>query len=199
VSGGFLIDSDKLGITLPEPVAPTESQVVAPAESVAVADETTGDRLAPPPSADSSHTPQSRGAGDSLISSPSFGNDDPEAGFTDDLREAFGSGAPFMVVALRMPPDSPHLPHFPSVADGFLGALTGADRALVRDDEARLVAILPNAPADAPQRLMGAIRDHLNGLLGARADHVFGTVAVLVLPNGQPFSEPLPLLDYVLG
>jgi hypothetical protein len=95
--------------------------------------------------------------------------------------------------------DSPHFHHFPTVADGFLGALTGDDRALVRDDEARLVALLPGASADTPQRLMSALREHLAHLLGARAEAVFRAVGVLVLPQGEPFGEPQALLDYVLA
>jgi hypothetical protein len=133
------------------------------------------------------------------MSSPDFGSADPEAGFTVDLEEAFRSGRPFLVVALRLPPESPHFDRFPSVADGLLGALTGSDRALVRDDEGRLIALLPDAPEGTPQRLMSAVRDHLGAELGARADSVFRTVGVLVLPQGQPFTEPQALLDYALG
>jgi hypothetical protein len=133
------------------------------------------------------------------MSEPDFGSIDPEAGFTVDLEEAFESGAPFLVMALRMAPDSPHFDVFPTVADGFLGGLTGTDRALVRDDEARLVALLPAAADDAPAQLMGAVRDHLNGQLGARADAVFRSIGVLVLPQGSPFAGPRALLDYALG
>jgi hypothetical protein len=185
VSGGFLIDSDHLGITLPEPVTPPD----APVESASIE----------PAEPERPEATPVRGAGESLMSVPDFGSEDPEAGFTVDLDEAYHSAQPFLVIALRVAPDSPHFHHFPTVADGFLGALTGSDRALVRDDEARLIAILPAAPADAPQRLMAAVRDHLSGLLGARAESVFRSVGVLVLPQGQPFDEPQALLDYVLG
>jgi hypothetical protein len=187
VSGGFLIDSDHLGITLPEPVAPPDEPAV---RSNGAADY---------PALEEAEAPPARGAGESLMSAPDFGLEDPEAGFTVDLDEAFNAAEPFLVIALRVAPDSPHFHHFPTVADGFLGALTGSDRALVRDDEARLIAILPAAAPDAPQRLMAAVRDHLAGLLGARAESVFRSVGVLVLPQGQPFTGPQALLDYVLG
>ena len=183
LAGGFLIDSNDPSAIVPHlsPYAPPALAEVAPAAPEPP-------RMTPSPVM-------------SPIGDPDFGPSDPEAGFTDDLTQAFAAGAnaPFLVVALRIERGNPFFDSFPAVADGLLGALSGRDRALVRDDEARMVVLLPDAPEGTPQRLLGAVRTHLETLVGARADEALRSVAVLVLPNGQPFTDAAGVLGYVLG
>jgi hypothetical protein len=181
LSSGFLIDSDQPGMAAPPIRAQTDVAIPAPAPIPTAP-------AGPPGAAD-------------LVAEPDFGHADPEAGFTDDLTEAFAAGAsaPFLVVALRIAGDSPYFDAFPTVADGLLGALTGRDRALVRDDEARMVVLLPHAALEAPQRLLAAVRAHLDSVLADRADDAMKSLAVLVLPDGKPFTDAQGLLAYVLA
>jgi hypothetical protein len=182
LAGGFLIDSNDVVAGAPAPAAYTP---VTPAPTVPEVP-----RPAQPPA-----------PAMSPIADPDFGLADPEAGFTDDLTEAFAAGAdaPFLVVALRIERTSPFFDSFPAVADGLLGALSGRDRALVRDDEARMVVLLPGAPEGTPQRLLAAVRAHLDTVIGDRAEQAMRSVSVLVLPSGQPFTDAAGVLGYVLG
>jgi len=182
LTSGVLIDSNDPATAVPLAAPPQPSLPAAPAIIPVHAVPPAPSRVADP-----------------LMTEPDFGSADPEAGFTDDLDGAFAAGAPFLVVALRIAEGSSYFTDFPTVADGLLGALSGSDRALVRDDQARLVVLLPGAPADAPEQLLAAVRAHLDSILGARAGAAFASVGVLVLPDGAPFTDAAGLLEYALG
>lgn len=120
----------------------------------------------------------------------------PAAIFKAALTDAFANrdSAPFLVMALRVAPDSPVVGVFPSVADGVeKGA--GALGRVLRDRD-RLIALIPNAGSNAVQHVFAVLKDHLNAVIPEHAALTLQHVNAFNAPNGTPFNSADELFAY---
>ena len=125
----------------------------------------------------------------------------PDAGFRSALDAAFAGragGTPFVVVALRLDPQSPDAVHFGALEDGLRSALRDGDEILVDGARKRAAVVLPSSGPEAAQALFGRLQAHVRAALGAEAEGVLQSVAAVTIADGQPFQTAADLLAYAV-
>lgn len=121
-----------------------------------------------------------------------------EATFDAALATHRTHGVPFLVLALRMEPESPAAVHFGAVADGMRRITDPDDVLLVDERLARLAVALPGRPPEAAQATFRALKGALREA-HPEAEAALATVSAIVVPNGQPFSTAADFLAYVMS
>ena len=124
---------------------------------------------------------------------------DPGAAFRSALEDAFAaraSGAPFVVVALRMEPSAPQAAHFPVVEDALRSGLGSDDKLLVNAARKRAIVLLTDADEGRSRALFGALQTHLQGALGQQAEAVRQAIGAVTIADGRPFETAADLTAY---
>lgn len=184
VDQGYLIDSRE------QPAAPAEHEEPFAAEPAA-----------PPPVSSEPVSSEPFGAERGAPEEPVPSARRSEGAFAQALDAAFAQrlaqSTPFLVVALRMEPDSLQAAHFPLVVEGVCD---GPHRECLADEtRCRAVVLLPGAGPEAAQALFGTLQTHLYERLGDFAGEALRAVGAVTLPNGEPFTDAQALLAYAYG